>query len=263
MTPSLTQSQIQIALRAFLLAVVPAGVEVLAGQANRVPEPAAPDFVLFTPLSNQRLATNEVASVDCAFTGSITGTTMTVTNVQFGTIAIGSPIYGTGVTTGTTITAFETGTGGTGTYTVSATQTVASVALAAGLLGIMQRVRVTYQIDVHGPNSTDNIQVITTLFRDDYACQIFSNTGYAVVPLYADDPKQIPFINGEQQYEDRWTVDAVMEALINLDVPQQFADQIEVTVTEIDSSFPVAIPFVPLGYTAFLSPGNQTLYAIT
>lgn len=60
------------------------------------------------------------------FTGSISGTTLTVTATTGASIAIGQILSGTGVTAGTTITALGTGTGGTGTYTVSASQTVSS-----------------------------------------------------------------------------------------------------------------------------------------
>lgn len=70
------------------------------------------------------IATNTV-------TGSISGTTLTVTAVTSGTLAVGQTISGTGVTAGTTITALGTGTGGTGTYTVSVSQTVASTTITA------------------------------------------------------------------------------------------------------------------------------------
>ena len=60
------------------------------------------------------------------YTASIAGTTMTVTAVSRGTLAIGQIFNGTGVTTNTTITALGTGTGGAGTYTVTPSQTVSS-----------------------------------------------------------------------------------------------------------------------------------------
>lgn len=64
------------------------------------------------------------------FTGSITGTTLTVTVAPTdGAIYVGMPITGTGVTAGTTVTAFGTGTGLTGDYTVSASQTVGSTTI--------------------------------------------------------------------------------------------------------------------------------------
>lgn len=64
-------------------------------------------------------------------TGSISGTTLTVSAVASGTLAVGQTIVGTGITAGTTITALGTGTGGTGTYTVSASQTVSSTSIKA------------------------------------------------------------------------------------------------------------------------------------
>jgi hypothetical protein len=51
--------------------------------------------------------------------GSITGTTLTVTTINSGTIKLSDPIVGAGITPGTVITGFLTGTGGTGTYTIN------------------------------------------------------------------------------------------------------------------------------------------------
>jgi hypothetical protein len=59
-------------------------------------------------------------------TGSISGTTLTVTAIASGSLAVNDVIAGAGITAGTTITALGTGTGGTGTYTVSVSQTVSS-----------------------------------------------------------------------------------------------------------------------------------------
>jgi hypothetical protein len=66
------------------------------------------------------------------FTASITGTTMDVTAVTSGTLAVGNIVYGTGVSPVTKITALGTGTGTTGTYTVSVLQTVASATMYTG-----------------------------------------------------------------------------------------------------------------------------------
>ena len=73
-----------------------------------------------------------VASV----TGSISTTTLTVTAVASGTISVGDVISGPGVTAGTYITAILTGTGGVGTYTVSASQTVASETITVNAPGV-------------------------------------------------------------------------------------------------------------------------------
>ncbi len=66
-----------------------------------------------------------------AFTGSISGTTLTVTAVTSGVIAVGQVLSGSGVTADTVITAYGTGTGGAGTYTVNNSQTLASDALTS------------------------------------------------------------------------------------------------------------------------------------
>jgi hypothetical protein len=65
------------------------------------------------------------------FVGSISGTTLTVTSVSQGALAVGQVISGPGVATGTAITALGTGTGGSGTYTLSKSQTVAAGTLTA------------------------------------------------------------------------------------------------------------------------------------
>ena len=82
----------------------------------------------YTVNLSQTLASGPLNSstVGAKFTASISGTTMTVTAVASGTIYLGQTIQGTGDTAGTIVSAFLTGTGGTGTYTVSASQTIAS-----------------------------------------------------------------------------------------------------------------------------------------
>ncbi len=60
------------------------------------------------------------------FTASISSTTMTVTELFSGTIAVRQQVFGVGVDQETVITALGTGTGGAGTYTVSNSQTAAA-----------------------------------------------------------------------------------------------------------------------------------------
>lgn len=65
-------------------------------------------------------------------TGSISGTTLTVTSISPGaSLYVGQVITGTGITAGTTITSLLSGTGETGTYTVSTSQTVSSTTITA------------------------------------------------------------------------------------------------------------------------------------
>lgn len=67
-----------------------------------------------------------------SFTGSISGTTLTISAVTSGIINIGHSVTGTNVTTGTVVVGFGTGTGGTGTYTVNVPSSAASTTLTTG-----------------------------------------------------------------------------------------------------------------------------------
>ena len=73
----------------------------------------------------------KIRTTGAVVTGAISGTTLTVSAVSSGTIAVGQAITGVGVTAGTTISAFLGGSGGTGTYTVSTSQTVSSTTITA------------------------------------------------------------------------------------------------------------------------------------
>lgn len=73
--------------------------------------------------------------VSATFTASITGTVMTVTAVTSGTISNGHGLVGSGVTPGTTVVSRGTGTGGTGTYNISVSQTVGSERMDTGNSG--------------------------------------------------------------------------------------------------------------------------------
>lgn len=237
-TLSLTESQTLTALRSFLLSIMPAGLEIVRGLDNRVPEPVGPDFITMTPILRDRLSTNVDGYQDCAFTASISGNVLTVTAMSLGTIIVGATLFGAGVTAGTTITAKGTGTGGAGTYTVSAPQSVASEAMAAGSKNMMQSMKVTVQLDVHGPKSGDNAVIITTAFRDEYAVDAFSTSGFDVAPLYADEARQMPFLNENQQVEERWVIDCVMQTNPVITVPQQFAQALNVTIVSVDEEYP-------------------------
>lgn len=81
-----------------------------------------------------------IQSHTAVFTGTINdgtppgaGTVLTVSAVTSGTIELGMEITGTGISAGTRITAYGTGTGGTGTYTVNNSQEVASTTITGDL----------------------------------------------------------------------------------------------------------------------------------
>jgi hypothetical protein len=81
------------------------------------------------------------------FAGSISTTTLTVSTSPTDPLYVGMELSGTGVTAGTVISAFGTGTGGAGDYTVSISQTVSSTTITAS------QPTNTYFIDAQTPTT--------------------------------------------------------------------------------------------------------------
>lgn len=76
----------------------------------------------------QRLNTSPAS---CIFTGSISTTILTVSAVSQGSLKIGTTIVGAGIPTNVIITALGSGTGGTGTYTLSSSLSIGSETMYA------------------------------------------------------------------------------------------------------------------------------------
>jgi hypothetical protein len=220
------------------------GVDVIAGQPNRAPEPANPYFAVMTPPRVGRLATNIDTSADCKFQGSITGAVLTVSDVEIGEIAAGATVFGTGVTAGTTIISQTTGApGGAGTYAVAPAQTLAATTLSAGQKVLMQEAEFVVQVDFHSPDYTagDFAQATSTALRDEYGVNFFAALAApldGVVPLYADDPIQVGWQNAEEQWESRWVLDVHLQVDQIFSVPAQYSDSVTVDLVDVDAVYP-------------------------
>ncbi|WP_027815223.1 DUF3383 domain-containing protein [Paraburkholderia bannensis] len=81
-------------------------------------------------------ALNATPPTPAVVTGSIAGTTLTVSAVTSGALAIGQVLTGSGITAGTKITGFLTGSGGVGTYTIDQSQTVASTSITGAAAAV-------------------------------------------------------------------------------------------------------------------------------
>lgn len=102
---------------------------------------------------------------------------------------------------------------------------------AIGRTDIGLSTRLDTQIDVYGPASAENAQVIVTVFRDLWAVDFLAP--YGLAPLYCSDPAQLPLVPGEQQYIQRWTFEAAMHGSIVTPVPTEFADRLITGLTEV------------------------------
>jgi hypothetical protein len=98
-------------------------------------------------------ATDNCIETGFTGTGSITGDVLTISAVTSGGLAIGSVIT-TGASAGTTIVAFLTGLGGTGTYQVNQSQTVGSTTIS-----VAASTTVTFNVVANGCQVGDFITV--------------------------------------------------------------------------------------------------------
>jgi hypothetical protein len=195
-TISLTDSAVLTVLRTFLLGILPTGTPVIRGQDNRVPEPESSDFCVMTPIMRTRLATNcDRYADDASFNNIQTNTGNNLTD-QSGNALFVTP-------------------------------------QPAGFRNSEQATELTVQLDFHGPNSGDNAQIASTLFRDEYATTVFSDSGIDAAPLYSNDPRQTPFWNGENQIESRWSVDVAIQINPVVTTSQDFANGVTLTLHEI------------------------------
>lgn len=148
-------------------------------------------------------ATGEVAGA--SFTGSITGTTLTVTEVFSGVIAVSQAIVGLDVVTGTTITGFLTGTGDTGTYTVSTAQNIASQPISCMGSAIYSKNwslrNNSGSVTTTLPGgSTRLMRAEVTFLRSSVACQFVNNTGtFNDVPIFFTTNAANPNLSFYQQ----------------------------------------------------------------
>jgi hypothetical protein len=214
--------------------VVSSGVEVIQGQVDRVPEPKESDYITMVMLRFPRLSTNADAYQDCKFTASIAGAVMTVSAVAAGTLKQGLSVFGLGVQALTTIRGYAGGSGGPGAYLVSPAQTVTSETMSAGSKTVTESVQWTVQLDLHGPNSGNFAQIVSALFRDEMATDAFAAINPAITPLYADEPRQMPFTNAEQNYEGRYVLEVNLQVDQTISIAQQFADTVTIGLYNVD-----------------------------
>lgn len=144
---------------------------------------------------------------------------------------------------------------------------VSNIALSTNVTGysdtdksILRPSQITIQVDCYGASAGDRAAAIATLLRDAYGCDAFNVGGapidytqvggnyvmgesplYAlpnIQPLYASDARQMPMVDSEAAYVERWTFDAVLQANPVLTVTQQSAIALGVGLKNVDRAFP-------------------------
>lgn len=91
------------------------------------------------------------------------------------------------------------------------------------------------QMDFYGANAAEWAQAASTLLRDAIGCMALAP---ACQPLHADDATQSPLITGEQQYLNRYTLEAYIQWNPVVTLPQQFADTLSALLVNVDERYP-------------------------
>jgi len=91
------------------------------------------------------------------------------------------------------------------------------------------------QVDFYGATSGDWSRIFAGLWKDETAVLALQPT---CEPLYCHDPLLAPLDDSEQQYEQRWTVEAFLQYNPVVSVPMQFADTLSVTLINVDEAYP-------------------------
>lgn len=104
---------------------------------------------------------------------------------------------------------------------------------------LKQSTQVTMQIDCYGKQSADWAVILMTTLRSGYAAEFFTASGFDMQPLYATEPNQLPLVTGEQQYQERWMFQAVLQTNPVTTLIQQFADQVgPINLIDVDVVYP-------------------------
>lgn len=80
-----------------------------------------------------------------------------------------------------------------------------------------EHTRIDVQIDFYGWELSETAKAIHSAFRTIWAVD---NMPEWVTPLYCSDPRKIPIISAEEQYEQRWTMTATFQYNPDVIVPQ-------------------------------------------
>jgi len=235
MTPSITEKQVIAALRTYLLSVVPVNTEVIRGLDNRVSEPVGNNFITMTPILRERLEWNTDTYTD---TQTLSFTTLTAPTPGTAISNVANTAHGTVLSVSglNVLVSISAGYYFAVSDVITGVGTVTSVAYGSKLM--LQPTKMTIQLDVHGAASGDNAQMISTTWRDQYAVDSLAASGSDVAPLYAGEPRQMSYLNGEQQIEERWVVDIVLQANIVVAVPVQLGTKATIVSNNMDVVYP-------------------------
>lgn len=95
--------------------------------------------------------------------------------------------------------------------------------------------RLEVRLDFYGPDSADWAVMVGTLFRDEFAADFLAPL---CQPLYADNPRMVALIAGEEQYIEHWILQSSVQYDPVTVTAQSFATTLAIEPLNVDVEIP-------------------------
>lgn len=103
----------------------------------------------------------------------------------------------------------------------------------SGMRNVKRPSQFDCQIDCYGIDAGDTAAMLSIMFRDQYAIEVFESQPLEIVPLYANDAQQMPIVTGEEQYLERWTFEIALQFNPVVSMPAQSANMLELSLRNV------------------------------
>lgn len=91
---------------------------------------------------------------------------------------------------------------------------------------VQQSVEATMQIDFYGAEASSRARKISNLWKNHYSTARFT----VCQPLYSKDPRRMVLVNEKSIYEDRWSVDVLLQYNPEFEYDQTYLDLPTITL---------------------------------
>lgn len=111
------------------------------------------------------------------------------------------------------------------TYDVASTET------------IVQPTEFKVQVDCYGERAGDLATILATMFETDNAVAFMAP--FNICPLWGEDAVEMPIVNGEEQYENRFVLRLHLQYNPTLAAPMQFMIEAKATIINAELQYPL------------------------
>lgn len=94
------------------------------------------------------------------------------------------------------------------------------------------------QVDFYGAAAADWSSTATRLFRTARGTAFFDNDLPGLAPLYAEDVKSAPLVDGEHQWQKRRVLMLHFNYNPSVTLAEEFADQLSAGIINVESTYP-------------------------